>query len=302
MIKKIIIGLLALILVAVGVGAIISGPANATGGDDCEPSDAWTETVFDHWQRYSWTGGPHESDDPPPFPSDDWQPNVQGDPHGVGVEGAYFRSHGNSGNGDWFYLEAVNTVIEHPAVECPPEQPDPKEYTTMDQKKDCDGIFLRLFDWSQPYVWDEQSEEWVLGEAVQVNDSGWLLVRELTEEERAELECDERPEQPEPEVTETSSTSLECDSDTQITTHVVTTTEYVWDENLNEWVLGEPTSVENVTEETVEVVPCDKPENPNIEQPEGDEEIVFQSFDGNGNLVEQRVAEPIADDAKQEGM
>lgn len=77
--------------------------------------EAYDETVFDHWQRYSWTGGPHESDNPPAFPSEDWQPNVQGDPHGIGVAGAYFRSHGNSGNGDWFYLEAVNTVIHHDA-------------------------------------------------------------------------------------------------------------------------------------------------------------------------------------------
>lgn len=78
--------------------------------------EAYDEEVFDHWQRYSWTGGPHDSDDPPAFPSDDWQSNVQGDPHDVGQPGAYFRSHGNSGKGDWFYLEAVTKVINHPAV------------------------------------------------------------------------------------------------------------------------------------------------------------------------------------------
>ncbi|MCR2812018.1 hypothetical protein NQ166_06780 [Microbacterium sp. zg.Y1090] len=77
--------------------------------------EAWDEEVFDHWQRYSWTGGPHLSDDPPAFPGADWQPNVKGDPHGVGHEGAYYRSHGGSGNGDWFYLEAVTTTVHHPA-------------------------------------------------------------------------------------------------------------------------------------------------------------------------------------------
>jgi hypothetical protein len=77
---------------------------------------AWDEAVFAHWQRYSWTGGPHASDDPPAFPSSDWQPNVAGDPHGVGVEGAYYRSAGNSGNGDWFYLEAVKDTVHHEAV------------------------------------------------------------------------------------------------------------------------------------------------------------------------------------------
>lgn len=92
----------------------------------CVPTSAWTETitdspaydetVFDHWQRYSWTGGPHAEDDPPAFPSSDWQPNVEGDPHGIGHAGAYYRSNGNSGNGDWFYLEAVTAVVHHDAV------------------------------------------------------------------------------------------------------------------------------------------------------------------------------------------
>ena len=80
--------------------------------------DGWEEEVFDHWQRYSWTGGPQwqGSDEgfPPPFPDEGWQPNVEGDPHDRGVEGAYFMSHGNSGNGDWFYLEAVTKIVVHP--------------------------------------------------------------------------------------------------------------------------------------------------------------------------------------------
>ena len=70
-----------------------------------------------HWQRYSWTGGPHEGDDPPDFPSDDWQPNVEGDPHNIGVAGPYFVSHGSSGLGDWFYLEWVPEVTH--------EEPNP---------------------------------------------------------------------------------------------------------------------------------------------------------------------------------
>lgn len=78
--------------------------------------EAYDEVVFDHWQRYSWTGGPWTSDEAPPFPGDGWQLNVKGDPHDVGSEGPYFRSHGNSGNGDWFYLEAVTTTVHHDAV------------------------------------------------------------------------------------------------------------------------------------------------------------------------------------------
>jgi hypothetical protein len=95
-----------------------------------EDSPAWTETLtsseaYDetievtpaHWQRYTWTGGPVEGE--PGFPSDGWQANVEGDPHGIGVEGAYDVSHGGSGNADWFYLErvpAVTKVVHHDAV------------------------------------------------------------------------------------------------------------------------------------------------------------------------------------------
>ncbi len=72
---------------------------------------AYDETVFDHWQRYSWTGGPVTS--APAFPGAGWQANVQGDPHGIGVEGAYKKG---LGKGSWFYLKAVTKVVHHPAV------------------------------------------------------------------------------------------------------------------------------------------------------------------------------------------
>lgn len=133
---------------------LLTAPAFADRPIVCVPADAWTETIQHaevsheetvtvvdeaHWQRYSWTGGPHESNDAPAFPSEDWQPNVKGDPHNIGQEGAYFVSRGNSGNGDWFYLEWVEeetheettTVIdeeawtetvEHPAVVCEGEE------------------------------------------------------------------------------------------------------------------------------------------------------------------------------------
>lgn len=118
------------IALGVGISLAIATPANAT--EDCTPADAWTEQIevsAEHWQRYSWTGGPWESNTvAPAFPGDGWQANVQGDPHEVGVAGAYYRSHGGSGKGDWFYLElvpAVTKTVEHPAVECPVEEPEP---------------------------------------------------------------------------------------------------------------------------------------------------------------------------------
>ena len=49
-----------------------------------------------------------------------WVPNIKGDPHGIGhVQRAYDRSHGSSGNTDWFHLEAVNKTVpgeHHDAV------------------------------------------------------------------------------------------------------------------------------------------------------------------------------------------
>jgi hypothetical protein len=71
--------------------------------------------VFDHWQRYSLTGGSWPEGPVPAFPDPGdpfrWQANVAGDPHDRGVEGAYSVSHGQSGNTDWFYLEAVNRTV-----------------------------------------------------------------------------------------------------------------------------------------------------------------------------------------------
>ena len=84
----------------------------------------------EYLQRYSYNAPWESNTTSPPFPSDDWQANVKGDPHGVGTPGAYFRSNGNSGNGDWFYLElvpAVTETIEHPAVTCPPSTPEEPE-------------------------------------------------------------------------------------------------------------------------------------------------------------------------------
>ena len=88
----------AALIVMVGVVAT-TGTAGTSSEEPCEPQDArtettgwvlespgagwnqvdektvvdeeaWTEAVSEsHWQRYSWTGGPHVEDSPPSFPS-----------------------------------------------------------------------------------------------------------------------------------------------------------------------------------------------------------------------------------------
>lgn len=129
---------IAVLIAVFALVLVFDNDANAT---ECVPRAAWTETiqhpakthtktvtvtdreaydeeVFVGWIRYSWTGGPHTEDAAPAEvpPSENWQENVHGDPHGVGKAGPYFRSNGNSGNGDWFYLLAVTKTVHHPAV------------------------------------------------------------------------------------------------------------------------------------------------------------------------------------------
>lgn len=99
----------ALITLAAGLSLVLIPVLSAVTATGTECGD---------WQRYSWTGGPHEPDSPPVFPSDNWQANVKGDPHGIGQEGAYYRSNANSGKGDWFYLDWIE-------VDCPRPDPEP---------------------------------------------------------------------------------------------------------------------------------------------------------------------------------
>jgi len=145
-------------LLAVGLALSGAGAATATTStpEPCVPSDAWTETVTGTpgadavyetvvvteagWQRYSWTGG--QSVEAPAFPGAEWQANVAGDPHKIGVEGAYRQGEGNEGRGSWFYLEATpeiteevlvteavievpDSYIEHEAVVCDEEEEEP---------------------------------------------------------------------------------------------------------------------------------------------------------------------------------
>jgi hypothetical protein len=136
--------LAALAITTIAAGSVLTINQAAQASDaDCVPADAWTETIIvteaipategtpaipavtetiTGWQRYSWTGGPVET--APAFPGAGWQANVAGDPHGIGVEGAYFVSHGGSGKGDWFYLAATTeTVVVSPEVPAVPGTP-----------------------------------------------------------------------------------------------------------------------------------------------------------------------------------
>lgn len=88
-----------------------------TGPTKVVDSEATEDTTVT--QHFSWTGGPIEGT--PPIPTspegdDNWQPNTEQEPPGhlnstenpdgtpYDGEGLHFASHGNSGNGDWFYF------------------------------------------------------------------------------------------------------------------------------------------------------------------------------------------------------
>lgn len=67
----------------------------------------------------------------------------------------------------------------------------------------------------------------------------------------------QRPAQLEPVIEETSSVVVDCDTETVTTTTSTTTTEYVW--NGEEWVLGEPVTVESTTDRPADAQECPPP-------------------------------------------
>lgn len=229
--KRIVSAISALVLVIVGAFAV---PAMATddqpGGEQCVPSEAWDEEVlvteaYDetvvvteawdetivveaaHWQHYSYNGRWDSNTQAPPFPSHKWQANTKSDPHGVGVEGAYFRSNGNHGKGDWFYLDwieettrvvhhdavtkvvhhdAVYETVHHDAVTCPGETPtkDPlivvEDYMTP-PSCEVPTVLVGSVTTTTTYTWNDETESF--DESSSVEDT--RVETSLTDEELA---------------------------------------------------------------------------------------------------------------------
>lgn len=135
---KTLASLIIVIVLIVLVAGLVNGAANADNQTrttpTCVPSDAWTETIpGTPGQHYSLRGNSGiGKDEVPVFPADYWQANTEQEPPGhlhsttwigeVGV-GLHFASHGPDGEGkrDWFYFNppTPDTIIEHPAKECP---------------------------------------------------------------------------------------------------------------------------------------------------------------------------------------
>lgn len=206
MLKKIIIGLIALVLVAAGIGIVIGGPANASEGDQpCVPSDAWDETIHhdavtheetvidqeatpEVWANFSpnHNEGPFEG--PPAYPTDDrgtWQVHDKIPGGHEGPDGVYERDNPGNGNADWFYRhnataevshtvtvvdqEAYDEVIHHDAVVCDPgPKPDPIVTTQHIEKHYKCSLYYSTDDITTTIDWvlSEDGTEWVQGEPV----------------------------------------------------------------------------------------------------------------------------------------
>ena len=71
---------------------------------------------------------------------------------------------------------------------CQPK-PDPKVTHKVDDKTNCDGVFHREWDLVSYPVWNADKQKWEYGEPVVENDTDWVKVRDLTEEELYQYDC-----------------------------------------------------------------------------------------------------------------
>lgn len=248
--KKIIIGAVVLILIAVGIGAIFGAPARAAEGDEpCVPADAWTETIehpavthvvhhdeVSHtvhiidveatpevWANFSPNReqGPFEG--PPSFPTDErgtWQMHDKIPGGHEGDDGVYQRDNPGSGRADWFYRHNATAEISHDEV-------------VVDQE-----------------AYDETV----------VDEEAWTETIE-----HPAVVCEDDPEQPEPLFEQTITHDYNCGDNFQTTTIITVITPYVWDDELQEWVLGRPIHPRPlIKQEPHKVVACPTtPEEPN---------------------------------------
>lgn len=95
---------------------------------------------------------------------------------------------------DGYVIEGPSTFTHDypatPASSTDCEQQNPPEPVVRDRSQtrtDCEGVDTRSWEVVREYVWN--GEEWELGEPEVRNDTGWVLVRALTAQERRELGC-----------------------------------------------------------------------------------------------------------------
>jgi hypothetical protein len=271
MLKKLLAGVTTLAL-ALGMVAVTAGTVSATG-TECVPKDAYTETITPAtdgspavyrtvvvseagWQRHNYTKT-WESNEAPVFPGDNWVPNVAGDPQKIGVAGAYSVSNANSGNVDWFYLEAIPAVtdqvlvtpavlpteavtLEHPAVTCLLVQPDPIVTHSPVSTRDCEAKMVTTVDTisTTPFVLNESGTEYIEGTPVITTPTS---TRDMNSAEAAECPVVvDPPVQPKSIVTQSPVSTRDCEAKTVTTVDTISTTTFVLNESETEYVKGTP--------------------------------------------------------------
>jgi len=243
MLKKIIIGLIALVLVAVGIGYAFGGTANASEGDQpCVPSDAYDEVIHHDavthvvhhdavthvvhhdavthvvhhdavpagpnlW--WNWSPNHHQGpfDGPPAFPVDDrgtWEgPHENGGPS----QDTFGTFQQGEGHGSWFHREHGTPGV------------DAYDETVVDQEA-YDETVVDSEAYDETVVDQEAYDEVIHHDAVV---------------------CPPNPgDQPPPIITTTHTEHHEKCAQYYSTDDITTTINYVLSEDGSEWVQGEP--------------------------------------------------------------
>lgn len=94
--------------------------------------------------------------------------------------------------GEW-HKERDLRPDEMDDYDCPkPEEPADKVVETVEERMSCeDGVEQRTETVTTEYEFDEDTWTWVLDDDSETTYSDWEQVRDLTDEEKAELECAE---------------------------------------------------------------------------------------------------------------
>jgi hypothetical protein len=110
-------------------------------------------------------------------------------------------------------------------------------------------------EYTDTYVFNEQSNTWDL-----VTDTTATITNveftPWTVREQVEHGCAQKPNQPPAEHAAHTTTHLDCDDEVRVTTTVTITTPYVYDDETNTWVPGEPVRHKSTHESPVKPGDC----------------------------------------------
>ena len=120
-------------------------------------------------------------------------------------------------------------------------------------------------EFTDTFVFNEATNTWDLvtdttPTVANVDFTPWSM------QEQVDAGCVETPGQPPAEESSQSTTEINCDTEVQVTTTTTTTTAYVYDEQTNTWVLGEPVTETTTNESPVQAGDCDETDVLGVQQ------------------------------------